>query len=198
MIGKLRGLVDDVDATSVIVDVNGVGYHVSCSGKTLGALPLRGESVVLVIETYVREDEIRLFGFSAAVERDAFRLLQTVQGVGAKVALAILSVMTPSDIATAVSFQEKGMFTRVSGVGPKLAERLLVELKSKVASFGVAAASAAAEVAVDKVVGDAVSALTNLGYSKDQAAAAVVRIRKADPEAPVDVLIRKGLKELAA
>lgn len=181
----------------MIIDVQGVGYLVSCSGKTLSRLPPAGHEAALVVETHVREDEIRLFGFHDGSERDAFRLLQGVQGVGAKVALGILSIMTPSDIASAVSFQEKGMFTKVPGVGPKLAERLLVELKSKVAQFGIAAVEAAGKISADPRLDDAVSALVHLGYSKDQAASAVVRAAKESPDAKVEALIRKGLQTLS-
>lgn len=198
MIGRLRGIVSDIEATSTILDVHGVGYLVSCSGKTLSRLPPAGHEATLVVETHVREDEIRLFGFHDAAERDAFRVLQSVQGVGAKVALGILSIMTPSDVASAVSFQEKGMFTKVPGVGPKLAERLLVELKSKVAQFGIASVEAAGKVSADPRLDDAVSALVHLGYAKDQAAAAVVRAAKESPDAKVEALIRKGLQTLAA
>jgi len=198
MIGKLRGLVDDVDVTSCIIDVNGVGYLLTCSGRTLGLLPDRGMETTLIVETYVREDDIRLFGFSTPSERDAFKLLQNVQGVGAKVAMGILSVMSPSEIASAVSFQEKGMFTRVSGIGSKLADRLLVELKGKMDAFGLANIAAAKDIAVDQDAGDAVSALVNLGYGKEQAVVAVTQVRKDDKAASVDSLIRKGLRILAS
>src|SRR2546421_4299549 len=131
MIGKLKGLIDGYGEDYVILDVGGVGYQVHCSGRTLQALPAPGEAVVLSIETYVREDQIRLFGFRTDVEREWFRLLQTVQGVGAKVALSVLGTLKPAELATAVATRDRAMVARSPGVGPKVAERIVTELKDK-------------------------------------------------------------------
>src|SRR5271154_6781063 len=131
MIGKLRGLIDTIDDDSVIVDAGGVGYLVFCSSRTLAALPPVGEAAQLIIETHVREDHIHLYGFPDAVERDWFRLLMTVQGVGVRMALAILSVFAPAQLAQAIAARDDKSLTRVSGVGNKLAERLTTELKDK-------------------------------------------------------------------
>ena len=131
MIGKLKGLIDSYGEDYVILDVGGVGYQVHCSSRTLQALPSPGEAAVLSIETYVREDQIKLFGFRSDTEREWFRLLQTVQGVGAKVALAVLSTLPPSDLANAIALRDKAAVTRTPGVGPKVAERIVTELKDK-------------------------------------------------------------------
>ena len=136
MIGKLNGLIDSYGDDFVIVDVNGVGYVVFCSTRTLQNLPRPGEAATLAIETQVREDAIRLFGFRSDVERDWFRLLQTVQGVGAKVALAILSTLEAGALATAIATQDKAAVARAPGVGPKLAQRIVAELKDKAPAFG--------------------------------------------------------------
>ncbi len=204
MIGKLKGLIDSYGEDHVILDVQGVGYVVFCSTRTLQALPQAGEAAVLAIETQVREDSIKLFGFRTDAERDWFRLLQTVQGVGAKVALAILSVMEPGALATAIATNDKAMIGRAPGVGPKLAQRLCAELKDKAPAFGaidpgLAALSGALEdKKLPAPVADAVSALTNLGYPQAQAAAAINAALKTAPEgAATAVLIRLGLKEMA-
>ena len=131
MIAKLKGIIDSYGEDFVIVDVNGVGYLVHCSARTLQSLPAQGEAVTLAIETYVREDQIRLFGFQSDVEREWFRLLQTVQGVGARVALSVLGTLKPSDLANAVAMRDKAMVARSPGVGPKVAERIVTELKDK-------------------------------------------------------------------
>ena len=135
MIGKLRGVVDSFGDDFVILDVAGVGYVVNCSSRTLQHLPRAGEPATLAIETQVREDSIRLFGFSRDAERDWFRLLQSVQGVGAKVALAILSILPPDELANAIAMQDKATVSRASGVGPKLAARIVAELKDKAPAF---------------------------------------------------------------
>ena len=203
MIGKLKGLVDSLGEDFVIVDVHGVGYVVQCSARTLQGLPRAGEAVALSIETQVREDAIRLFGFSADTERDWFRLLQTVQGVGAKVALAILGVLGPADLASALAMQDKAMVARAPGVGPKLAARIVAELKDKAPAFAAIDPAAARLAGVEesksapKPVQDAISALVNLGYGRPQAAAAVAASVKALGEAAeTGALIRRGLKEL--
>ena len=204
MIGKLTGTIDSYGEDSVVVDVQGVGYLVHCSARTLQALPREGEPVTLAIETHVREDQIRLFGFLSAAEREWFRLLQTVQGVGTKVALAILSTLKPADLASAIAMRDKAIITRAPGVGPKVAERIVTELKDKTPALAVTdPAMARLSGAVDdrrapRPVMDAVSALVNLGYGQPQATAAVATaIREAGEGADAARLIRLGLKELA-
>ncbi len=203
MIGKLKGVVDSFGEDWVIVDVGGVGYHVNCSAKTLGNLPPAGEAISLAIETYVREDQIRLFGFAAELEREWFRLLLTVQGVGTKVALAILSVLSASDLANAVALQDKAVVSQAPGVGPKVAQRIVSELKDKAPAFvptDGAGADLATAIAANTgtAVTDAISALTNLGYGQTQAAPAVgLAVKEAGDDAPAEVLIRLALKELA-
>src|SRR6476620_9038152 len=135
MIGKLKGLIDSYGEDFVILDVGGVGYLVHCSARTLQALPAQGEAVTLSIETHVREDQIKLFGFTSDLEREWFRLLQTVQGVGTKVALAILSTLKPADLASAIALRDKAAITRTPGVGPKVAERIVTELKDKAPAY---------------------------------------------------------------
>ncbi len=205
MIGKLKGVIDSYGDDFVILDVHGVGYVVSCSVRTLQNLPRPGEAAALAIETQVREDSIRLFGFTSDAERDWFRLLQTVQGVGAKVALAILGILGPGDLASAIALQDKAMVARASGVGPKLAARIVAELKDKAPAFGsvdpkIAQLAGEDEAkAAPKPVQDAISALVNLGYGRPQAAAAVAASVKALGEgAETSALIRRGLKELAS
>jgi holliday junction DNA helicase RuvA len=203
MIGKLKGIVDSVEEEALILDVNGVGYLVSASPRTLRALPAPGQPVELLIETHVREDAIRLYGFLTAGERDWFRLLQSVQGVGAKVALGILGALSAEALSAAVARQDKAMMARAPGVGPKLAARLVLELKDKAPAFGVAHfghGEAGFERAprLAKAAEDAVLALVGLGYAEPQAAAAMARISaRLGPEAETAALIRAGLKELA-
>ncbi|ATQ67194.1 MULTISPECIES: Holliday junction branch migration protein RuvA [Methylosinus] len=204
MIGKLKGVVDSYGDDFVILDVQGVGYVVHCSTRTLQKLPRAGEAASLAIETQVREDSIRLFGFSADAERDWFRLLQSVQGVGAKVALAILSILGPGELASAIAGQDKAMVARASGVGPKLAARIVAELKDKAPAFAaldpaLARLSGETEASAPQAAQDAISALVNLGYGRPQAAAAVAASLKALGEsADTGALIRRGLKELAS
>ena len=205
MIGKLRGLIDSYHDDHIILDVNGVGYVVQCSSRTLQNLPRVGEAASLAIETQVREDAIRLFGFISDSERDWFRLLQSVQGVGAKVALAILGVLAPGDLASAIALQDKAMVARAPGVGPKLAARIVAELKDKAPAFGSVDPNVAKLADGDSVrsapkpVQDAISALVNLGYARPQAAAAIAASVKALGEAAeTGALIRRGLKELAS
>ena len=204
MIGKLKGLIDSYGEDYVILDVGGVGYQVHCASRTLQALPAPGEAAVLSIETYVREDQIKLFGFRSDVEREWFRLLQTVQGVGAKVALAVLSTLPTSDLANAIALRDKATVARTPGVGPKVAERIVTELKDKVPVFAdidpaaVHLAGALDDKRAPKPVMDAVSALVNLGYGQPQAAAAIaVASRNAGEGADTATLIRQGLRELA-
>jgi Holliday junction DNA helicase RuvA len=205
MIGKLKGLIDSYGEDFVILDVNGVGYVVNCSARTLQKLPRPGEASALAIETQVREDSIRLFGFESENERDWFRLLQSVQGVGAKVALAILSILPPGELAAAIATQDKAMVARAPGVGPKLAARIVAELKDKAPAFGavdplVARLSGDTEAEnAPSAVRDAISALVNLGYGRPQAAAAIAAsVKKLGEGAETGALIRQGLKELAA
>ncbi|MBV9244753.1 MAG: Holliday junction branch migration protein RuvA [Methylobacteriaceae bacterium] len=205
MIGKLKGMIDSYGEDFVILDVNGVGYVVQCSARTLQRLPRPGEPVALAIETQVREDAIKLFGFGSDAERDWFRLLQTVQGVGAKVALAILGVLDVRELASAIAMQDKAMVARAPGVGPKLAARIVAELKDKAPAFAgidpnvVRLAGAEEAKSAPKPVQDAISALVNLGYGRPQAAAAVAASISALGEtAEAAALIRRGLKELAS
>jgi Holliday junction DNA helicase RuvA len=204
MIGKLRGIVDSYGEDFVILDVGGVGYQVHCSARTLASLPAPGEAATLSIETYVREDQIKLFGFASDVEREWFRLLQTVQGVGAKVALSVLGTLKASELATAIAMRDKATVARSPGVGPKVAERIVTELKDKAPAFAglepgvIRLAGALEEKRAPRPVLDAVSALVNLGYNQPQAAAAIAAAaRNAGEGADTATLIRQGLKELA-
>ncbi|MBL4665778.1 MAG: Holliday junction branch migration protein RuvA [Sneathiella sp.] len=209
MIAKLTGTVDSSGEDWVILDVNGVGYLIFCSVKTLRSLPLDGSVTSLQIETHVREDHIHLYGFQGAGEKAWFTLLQTVQGVGAKVALAILSLFGSEELIQIVVAADKTALTRVSGVGPKVAGRITAELKDKVAKMDLGAGAfvqAGAETkSKDKMVpshtaaGDAVSALVNLGYGRVDAFGAVATVgRNLGADATVEQLITEGLKELAA
>jgi holliday junction DNA helicase RuvA len=203
MIGKLRGVVDSVEEEALILDVNGVGYLVSASARTLRALPAPGEPAELLIETHVREDAIRLYGFLTSGERDWFRLLQNVQGVGAKVALGILGALSAEALSTAIARQDKAMMARAPGVGPKLAARLVLELKDKapaLAGAGFTGPEVSHERAprLAKAAEDAILALVGLGYAQPLAAAAMARISaQLGPAAETAALIRAGLKELA-
>ncbi len=206
MIGKLTGLVDASGENWVIVDVSGVGYLVHCSNRTLANLPGSGEPVSLLIETHVREDHIHLYGFLQADERDWFGLLSTVQGVGVKVALAILSVLPPLELIQAIAAQDKSALTRANGVGPKLAGRIVAELKDKAGklALGPAAAlaggtAAAARGGAPVLSEDAISVLVNLGYQRGEAFGAVVQAtRDLGADAPLEAVIKAGLKELSA
>src|SRR5215470_19742202 len=175
MIGKLKGIVDSLGEDFVILDVQGVGYIVHCSGRTLQKLPRPGELATLAIETHMREDSIRLFGFTSEAERDWFRLLQSVQGVGSKVALAVQTVLDAAELASAIASQDKAAIARAPGVGPKLAARIVAELKEKAALMGGAMAPQAASTGgvQPAAAQDALMALVNLGYGRVPAAAAV-------------------------
>jgi holliday junction DNA helicase RuvA len=203
MIGKLKGIIDSYGEDFVILDVNGVGYLVHCSVRTLQALPAAGEPVALAIETHVREDQIRLFGFLFDGEREWFRLLQTVQGVGTKVALSILGTLKPADLASAIALRDKAMVARSPGVGPKVAERIVTELKDKAPAYAdldpavIRLSGALDDRRAPQPVSDAVSALVNLGYGQPQAAAAIAAAaRSAGEGADTKSLIRLGLKEI--
>ncbi|MGB7206256.1 MAG: Holliday junction branch migration protein RuvA [Anderseniella sp.] len=203
MIGRLKGIVDDYGDDYVILDVQGVGYHVSCSTKTLAALPSKGEAAVLQTEMLVSENAIRLVGFSTEAERGWFRLLDNVQGVGTKVALALLSTLTTSELTNAIALGDKAMVGRANGVGPKLAQRIVTELKDKAPAFtggdsALAAVAGALDAPRPTAAAEAVSALVNLGYGQSQAGAAVsAAMRSAGEDAATETLIRLGLKELA-
>ncbi|MGE3145571.1 MAG: Holliday junction branch migration protein RuvA [Pseudorhodoplanes sp.] len=204
MIGKLKGTIDSYGEDFVILDVHGVGYQVHCSARTLQALPAPGEAATLSIETHVREDQIRLFGFQSDGEREWFRLLQTVQGVGAKVALAVLGTLKPAELANAIALRDRAAVARTPGVGPKVAERIVTELKDKAPAFSdidpavVRLTGEVEERRAPQPVRDAVSALVNLGYGQPQAAAAIAAAaRHAGEGADTPSLIRLGLKELA-
>jgi holliday junction DNA helicase RuvA len=204
MIGKLKGVIDSYGEDFVVLDVGGVGYVVHCSARTLQALPGEGEPAVLSIETYVREDQIRLFGFLSDVEREWFRLLQTVQGVGARVALSVLGTLKVADLASAVAMRDKAMIARSPGVGPKVAERIVTELKDKAPAFAnidpavIRLSGAVDEKRAPQPVADAISALVNLGYGQPQAAAAIAAAaRDAGEGADTGRLIRLGLRELS-
>ena len=204
MIGKLRGIIDSYGEDWVILDVSGVGYQVFCSARTLQALPQVGESATLSIDTYVREDMIRLYGFGGELEREWFRLLQTVQGVGARVALAVLGTLKPGDLATAIALQDKAALTRSPGVGKKVAERIVAELRDKAPAYSsvdpalILLQTDLAERRAPRPIADAVSALVNLGYAQVQASTAVATAsRSAGEAATAEQLIRLGLKELA-
>jgi Holliday junction DNA helicase RuvA len=203
MIGKLKGVIDAYGEDYVIVDVGGVGYVAHCSARTLQALPGTGEPVVLSIETHVREDQIRLFGFLSDIEREWFRLLQTVQGVGTKVALSVLGTLKPADLANAVAMRDKAAIARSPGVGPKVAERIVTELKDKAPGYTsvdpaiVRLTGEVEEKRAPQPVLDAISALVNLGYGQPQAAAAVAAANRAAGDgADAADLIRRGLREL--
>jgi holliday junction DNA helicase RuvA len=204
MIGKLKGIIDSYGEDFVILDVNGVGYLVHCSARTLQALPAAGAPVTLAIETHVREDQIRLFGFLLDGEREWFRLLQTVQGVGTKVALSILGTLKPGELASAIALRDKAMVARSPGVGPKVAERIVTELKDKAPAYAdvdpavIHLSGAVDDKRAPRPLADAVSALVNLGYGQPQAAAAIAAAaRSAGEGADTKSLIRLGLKEIA-
>jgi holliday junction DNA helicase RuvA len=204
VIGKLKGVIDAYGEDFVIVDVHGVGYVVHCSSRTLQNLPPVGEASVLSIETHVREDLIRLYGFRSDQEREWFRLLQSVQGVGAKVALGILSVLDPGSLATAIATGDKASVARGPGVGPKLAQRIVAELKDKAPAFAVIdpalvrLSGSLEDRTAPLPVSDAISALVNLGYPQVQASAAIAAAMKNAGEEPeAKTLIRLGLRELA-
>jgi holliday junction DNA helicase RuvA len=203
MIGKLTGRLDAISANAVILDVGGVGYEVTVGARTFGVLPAIGETVSLAIDTHVREDEIRLYGFVTEHERAWFRALQTVQGIGARIALAVLGTLSTSDLANAVALGDKGMVSRAPGVGPKVAMRIVVELRDKMPTLAPAIVvgggyGPVAALPDGIAAQDAVSALTNLGYGHAQAAGAIsAAIGKVGRDARPEDLIRLGLKELA-
>ncbi len=208
MIGKLSGRIDSVQGNQIILDVGGVGYLVSVSNQTLGRLGGAGNAASLLIETHVREDAILLFGFADAAERDAFRFLIAVQGVGAKSALSILGILPPDRLAQAIAAADKAALAKADGVGPKLALRIVTELKDKAPLIGAGAltlpphgagsvAAGSPAVMGGGVVDDALSALVNLGYRRMEAYAALsAAMGKEGGEAGLENLIRAALAEL--
>jgi Holliday junction DNA helicase RuvA len=205
VIAKLHGKLDSLGTDSVIVDVGGVGYLVFCSAMTMRGLPAPGAAVTLVIETHVREDHIHLYGFSHDAERRWFKALQDVQGVGAKVALSLLSAASPGVLAQAIAAQDPAPLQAAQGVGPKLAKRILIEMKDRAPGIALDASRPALSEAIvatpaaaeDATMSDAVSALVNLGYGRSDAFAAVATAARAkDGKATVAELIRGGLSEL--
>jgi len=198
MIAQLTGRIDQLAEGSCIVDVNGVGYLVHASTRTLAALPPPPAAARLLIETHVREDAILLYGFAEAAERDWFRLLTTVQGVGAKVALSVLSSLSPRDLVSVIAAGDRASLTRAPGVGAKLAVRLLTELRDKAGMMPSSSGMIVAPLRPPGVAEDALSALVNLGYRRPEAQPAVVRvIERLGEGAALDVVIRDALRELA-
>ena len=204
MIGKLRGIIDSTDDDSLIIDVGGVGYRVFAAHRTIAALEV-GSAATLIIETHVREDHIHLYGFANATERDWFQLLCTVQGVGNKTALAMLSAYTPEHMSRAIMAKDIAAFKAISGIGPKLAERIVVELKDKVLKIGVGNQESgfsnkkpSTKHQAPSTNEDAISALVNLGYSRSDAYSAVLAAaEKLGSGAELNALIRAGLQEVA-
>lgn len=203
MIGRLRGIIDSVTENSLLIDVGGVGYHVFASANTLRAIPGEGQEAILYIETHVREDHIHLYGFASQEEKQWFKTLNTVNGVGTKMAMAVLSSLAPQEVATAIAAQDKSAFTQVSGVGGRLAERIITELKNKVDKISaeivpIIGKTSGKGKGADSVTGDAISALTNLGYNRSLAYGAIHRAASKKPDVGLEELIREGLKELSA
>jgi holliday junction DNA helicase RuvA len=203
MIAKLAGLLDQVSGDSAVVDVNGVGYLAFCSTRTLGRLPPAGAPVRLLIETHVREDHIHLYGFADAAERDCFRLLTTVQGVGARLALSVLSALGPEQLGLAILAQDRALLAQAEGVGPRLAARIVNELREKAGGLAMAPLPAPPAPGTtpgpgEDAAADAVSALVNLGYRRAEAYGAVAAAaQRLGAAAAAEALIRAGLQELA-
>jgi holliday junction DNA helicase RuvA len=202
MIAKLAGVVEQIEPDAAVIDVNGVGYLTFCSTRTIGRLPPPGSPARLLIETHVREDHIHLYGFIDAAERDWFRLLTTVQGVGARLALSLLSAVTPETLGLAILAQDKPALAQAEGVGPRLAARIVNELRDKISSVTAPAASSVASRSEPTngggVTADAISALENLGVGRAEALGAIAAAaRRLGSEAGADMLIKAGLEELA-
>ncbi len=203
MIAKLSGLVDSIGEDWVIVDVSGVGYLVSCSNRTLSGLPGVGNPVSLLIDTHVREDHIHLYGFADRSEQHWYRLLCTVQGVGAKMALAVLSVLPTQTLVQAIAARDTATLTRANGVGPKVAGRIVTELKDKAGDVSLGSTAADGDSGRDRpwdtpLSDDAISVLINLGYGRSEAFGAVARAtRQVGAEAPLEALVTAGLRELS-
>lgn len=210
MIAKLKGILDSIQPGMIVIDVGGVGYLASCSEKTIAQLPSIGSPVELVIETHVREDRIQLFAFADIAERDLFRLLQTVQGIGGKAALSILSTLSPQQLTAAIISGDKAMVAKADGVGPKLALRVVSELKDRIEKLTLPVAAHLNMGAMPnhatnsnqlplRFADDAISALVNLGYARADAFRAVAGLsRTLDADTPVQKIIPAALKELAA
>jgi holliday junction DNA helicase RuvA len=198
MIAKLTGFLDAFNDTSLIVDVNGVGYLVYCSSRTLGSLGHKGEPVTLFVETLMRSESLQLFGFKTQEEQACFNLLTTVQGVGARMGLSLLSAFCPADIYQAIAAQDKAVLTRADGVGPKLASRILTELKDKVpSSLGGISSLTLHPSSLEPLVEEAVSALVNLGYRRLEAVTAISKLNQQGSVTSLSDLIRQGLSLLA-
>ena len=196
MIARLSGLLAELNADTAVIDVGGVGYQVLCSARTLDALGPIGGEVLLLTELQVREDSWTLFGFGSAAERDSFRALTSVQGVGGRLALAILSILSPDELARAVAQGDKAMIGRASGVGPKLATRIANELQGKLGVAGLGPGAAPAPRA--GAAADALSALANLGFKPAEASAAVNAAQdELGPDAGLDALVRLALRKAA-
>ena len=196
MIARLTGTLAELTADGAVIDVAGVGYNVLMSGRTLDALGGVGAEVLILTELQVREDQWTLFGFGSAAERDSFRALTSVQGVGGRLALAILSILSPEELARAVANGDKAMIGRASGVGPKLAQRIANELAGKLGAPGLGAGTAAP--ARQCAAGDALSALANLGFKPAEASAAVAAAQdELGAEATLDALVRLALRKAA-
>ena len=205
MIAQLRGILSHTADTHAIIDVQGVGYIVHISGRTQGQLAAQDGAVTILTEMIVREDSMTLYGFHDASERDAFRLLITVQGVGAKAAMAILSVLSPADLSSAIMAGDKAMVARADGVGPKIAQRVVNELAEKIGRFpslgdGLAVSASANAIAEDShaasAMGDALSALVNLGYGRSEAHAALLRVHQDGEADDLSGLIAAALREI--
>jgi Holliday junction DNA helicase RuvA len=197
MIGRLSGTVAAIERDALVLDVHGVGYEVHMTTRDLGALA-PGDALTVIVETIVREDLIRLYGFRDAAHREWFRLLQTLQAVGAKVALGILSTLPPDQLAQAIAADDRAAIARAPGVGKRVAERVVTELRGKMPAAAISVAPAAAPRPADEPLADAISALVNLGYAEADARAALAAIRADAPDAGAATLIRAGLKALAA
>ncbi|HMD63784.1 MAG TPA: Holliday junction branch migration protein RuvA [Stellaceae bacterium] len=203
MIAKLAGVVEQIEPDAAIIDVGGVGYLAFCSTRTIGRLPPPGSPARLLIETHVREDHIHLYGFIDAAERDWFRLLTTVQGVGARLALSILSAVAPETLGLAILAQDKPALARAEGVGPRLAARIVNELRDKIGNIATPASAPSAALPIEPInrrgaTADAISALENLGVGRTEALGAIAAAaRRLGSEAGADVLIKAGLEELA-
>lgn len=204
MIGKLTGIIDKIESGMLILDVNGVGYVVYASGRTLSKIGNKGDTASVLIETHVREDHIHLYGFCDALEQQWFNILTKVQGVGARVGLAILSITAPNELSLAIAAQDKAVFSRADGVGPKLATRIVTELKDKAGALALSndfkPQLSSGDITQsgnvnDSQIEEALSALVNLGYGRSEA---MVALSSADKSADIQSLIKHGLKELAA
>lgn len=199
MIAKLTGVIDTLDETSLIIEVGGVGYLVSCSSRTLNSMRAKGEQVTLFIETVMRAESLHLYGFATREEQACFRLLTTVQGVGMRMALSLLSTLSPVEVYQAIAAQDKAMLTRAEGVGPKLASRMLTELKDKIPKeLSFSAALAPLPFSLSPTIEDAISALVNLGYRRLEVVTAISKTQQQyGTDVPLHELIRQGLSLLA-